>query len=600
MRFRTGGLDRNLLPASACLIICVGFFVWASGRGYDVTDESYYLTWDATPYSFHFSISLFGYFWHPIYELVGGNIALLRMAGAAVLIATSAAFALALQKFIALDSTSRSERWLIILGICTSAFWFFAIWLTVPGYDELNLSLLLLFASGLLMAAADATNVRAGFLRQTIGPAILSGASLGVIALVKPTTCAVAVAFAFAWLALLRPQRPFVLFAVSAASAIAVLAISALLIDGSFSAFLHRQLTNFTLSRLMDQPGDMHGIINSVVGPFARDRVWKIFPAIALGAAMFATCLGVVSAALGLMRIDRGLQSAVSYGLVILLGVFVMLARAVDLQANIAWYNYHAWYYTLGILAVAIAVVLARAESVVANPQLWRRACAAVFIAALPLAYSFGTNVSLVRHVEGASVFWAGSAFLICSLATPAKRTLLIGVAALAIGITTVGLLAGVASAPGRPDVALVQDTEPVTVGPDGARLFVDPATADYIKSLQRAAAGAGFQSGTPIVDLAETGPGIAFALSGATVGSPWLGDTPDGSLAFARAVLTSVPKSQLRHAWIITGSERNLARVQTTLRSLGLAFPDTYRTVIVTRMNAFGWRNTLWSPQAN
>lgn len=595
MRVGKGRLDHNLWLAVACLIVCAGIFVWASGRGYDINDESYYLMFDSAPRPYHFSISLFGFFWHPLYKLVGGNIALLRIAGASILVACSAVFAFALQKFSDFQPT-RNERYVIVLSISTSAFWFFTTWLAVPSYNELNLCALLLFFSGLLTATASNKNIQAKAPYQAIGAAIVSGASLGVMALAKPTTCAAAVALGITWLILLRPPKALFLITVSAVSAITVLVISILLIDGSFSVFFAREMSSLAVLKLSDRPGDMHGIVDSVIGPFSKGRVWKVYPAIALGAAIFGVCLGIVSTALGVMKISQGLQRGISYGLVVALGVFVALARAVDLQATIAWYNYHAWNYTLPLMVLAIVIVLARTERV-ARDRWQRRLVATFLVASAPIAYSIGTNVTLMRHMVAASVFWAASALLICTLASPPRRTQMIGIIAFLCGAVTIGLLLGVVRAPLPTEASLTQQTEQVSVGPDKALLRVDKATADYITSLQHAAVEAGFKAGTPIVDLSDFGPGIVFALSGSAPGIPWLADNPDMSVALA--VLKSIPRAELQHAWIITGSDQNFSKVRTMLTPLDINFPAAYQKVIAVKRDAAEWQHSLWKPLA-
>jgi len=586
---------RVWLPA-ICLIGCVGVFVWASDRGYDINDEAYYLVWAFDPYSYHISISQFGYLWHPIYRLVEGNIGLFRIVSASALLICAITFASALNRFSDDHLAPRSENLPIVLGLGATIFWFFATWVAVPGYNELNLCALLLFFSGLMFATPESRPNGKKSFSQTIYPALLSGASVGVIALVKPPTCIAAIALGLGWLVLLRPPRALFFFCVSVISAVVVLSISIWMIDGSFAAFLRRLFVALEIYRLMGRPGDIHGIVNSILGPFSQDRIWKIFPAIALGAAIFGICYGICAMATGQMKRDKKLQRIASYSLIVTLGIYVAVARQVDLQAILVWYNFHAWYFTFPIMAGALMLLLILTESI--EPVRWKRQlAAAALVGSAPIAYSFGTDVTLLRHMVGASVFWAGSAMLICAMAPPDKRTELIGVTTFLCGAVTIGLLTGVVLAPLASEAPLFQQTQPLTVGPDGARLFVDPATAGYIKSFQHMAGSAGFRAGMPIIDLSEFGPGIVFALSGSVPGLPWLGDHPDASMRAAVAVLKPIPQAQLRRAWIITGSDQNYSQVRIALRALGLNFPNDYRIVAASRLDAVEWQHSLWKP---
>src|SRR5579875_2542037 len=83
----TKGLIVNaVLPAAVALslLICGGLLVYGSGRGLDLTDETFYLIWTRDPNAYALLYQPFGYLLHPLFKLVGGDLQIYRLAGFAI------------------------------------------------------------------------------------------------------------------------------------------------------------------------------------------------------------------------------------------------------------------------------------------------------------------------------------------------------------------------------------------------------------------------------------------------------------------------------------------------------------------------------------
>jgi hypothetical protein len=89
------------------------FLAWVMLRcqyGFDFTDEGFYLNWISNPWNYHSSVTQFGFVYHPLYEIVGGDIVLLRQANVLILFALGWALCVALLRsiFIQQDSIGAS------------------------------------------------------------------------------------------------------------------------------------------------------------------------------------------------------------------------------------------------------------------------------------------------------------------------------------------------------------------------------------------------------------------------------------------------------------------------------------------------------------
>ena len=71
-----------LILSIICSCLTIIILLWIlkfSFRGIDITDEGYYLNWISNPFLYKHSLSQFGYIYHPLYLMVDGNIAYLRI-----------------------------------------------------------------------------------------------------------------------------------------------------------------------------------------------------------------------------------------------------------------------------------------------------------------------------------------------------------------------------------------------------------------------------------------------------------------------------------------------------------------------------------------
>jgi len=104
--------------------------------------------------------------------------------------------------------------------------------------------------------------------------------------------------------------------------------------------------------------------------------------------------------------------------------------------------------------------------------------------------------------------------------------------------------------------------------------------TANYIKDLKKIALNAGWEPGTPLIDLTGWGCGANVILGGRILGSPWLMGGKKGSKIVAKYRLNMIPKSELETAWILTAQSFDEKIPEDILPEIGLNFPKGYKVV--------------------
>jgi hypothetical protein len=559
------------LPVLTATMVCWMILPWAMGRGYDLTDDAHYLIWVSNPFIYDWSVSEFGFLLHPIYRLVEGDIKLFRLAGATVLGGSAAIFGYALYRFAAplLPKYSGTP---LVLAITTASLWEFARWIPTPGYNELNLCGLLLFAAGLVFSVAATSPASSGRATKiaTIAKAALAAFGWGIVVFAKPPSAILAFAVGLVWLAFLRPQRP-ILFVLSAALFSCAFCLAGIFaIDGEIQRFIERKSLGL---HMMGFHSQTHGV--SAIWHTAIDPLIKVAPL------RIAIILAVVTLWLSaLLRLEeRRAQLAAS------LTIAVSCALTVAVGFWSAKGSLAGSYYTSLIvpallligLALALALNVRRQELRGRPEQSWRPIVVAGLLALLPTCYAIGSDNPLIYQASHASVFLL-AAFIVLSAAAPEhRRARIFGATVATSSFVTVAMLVGALASPYRLLTAIWNQTERVEIGPRSSPLLVDKITADYLSGLRRAASANGFHPGTPVIDLTGVSPGAIFAMGGEAPGIPWLSGGYTRSAAYVQATLERLPREYFRQAWILTGPGTSGSLPDSIPRALGLNFPQDY-----------------------
>lgn len=214
-------------------------------------------------------------------------------------------------------------------------------------------------------------------------------------------------------------------------------------------------------------------------------------------------------------------------------------------------------------------------------------------LALTPLAYVVGTNGNYWISQGRAVVFWFAALALVLR-ASSVRR--------LATTVTAALVLVLTVSAWGYayrydPATEMLPDrgtTEVATVSPEGARLRLtaeDAATSRRLASLSREL----HLAGVPMLDVTGASPGYIRQLGGRPVGSSWLLGGYPGSLDAALAAVRSEDPRTLDQAWILDAPESR-RRIPGLLPALGRSLDRDYEEVTTFR-HELGYKVRLLRP---
>lgn len=518
----------------------VGALLVLADRGYDTTDEGAYLNAIATPRLWEESVTLFGSVYHPLYALVGGDVASLRRLTVALTfgLAWWAAHA-------AIGSSARSWPRSLRTGCAAAAgvssLRIYDQWLLTPNYNVLALQGSLVVALGTALWCDNETGSR-----RALGGAAALGLGGGILFLAKPTAAA-ATAVLVVVVLLLARRADARGVATAGATSLGTLAVASLLVDGSPLDTVTRFRDGLAGVQVLDAGYSWTTIITPdplLLSPLAV-AVWT------------GSVLGV---GLTLRAVTDGKRWRPAVVVAVSLLVALLAVTAAARPGLWSGRSPSSALLPLSLPLCALVVVVARTRDD-RQPSAPGRAALIIGLALTPWAGTVGTNGNWWVAAGQWSVFWVLAALVALRPASGGRGWAPAAVVAVtAVGLTALPLLAA-AQSPYRQPGHVWAFSGDLVVG-DGARLKVATGSATALDSLRAAAMAAGYQEGDAVIDLTGESPGVVFALGGTAINSPWVPGGYAGSPALLARTLDAVPCSGLAGSWLLDapGGARSVA----------------------------------------
>ncbi len=574
-----------------------------TARGVDMMDESHYVM-AAQPWAADKAFNgMFGWYSARLLDLVGQDLARLRVLAGLILVLVASVLARSLRRAAEQLGGNDWPRWLRAIwppAVVSAALCYYTVFVRTPSYNWFASVGVMLVAAGLLGVVAARPQDR------PVLPGVLLAAGAFVTAVGKATTAVGATGIAL--LAVIvhvissdARRRRQVVVAASAA------AVTAVVLAGGHLVFVHGPA--FTLATYR-RVGAMLAIVDpahyasDAVLPTARHGLSDIL-IVQPRAYLSLLALPVLAAATPLLGVRRppGWALAGAYLVVVAVPVVMVVRAYPGGVAGLAMSTPPLVVAALGGVLVAV-VAEAWQRRAAPGPPGERRPhprtalLLAVALTGMALSYPFGTNVSYSSQLHGGFVILLVAAAVgVCGIP---DRGHLPALAALVVGAVVLGgVLVPVTRqvSPWRM-ASLDHQTFRRSLVPGTPPLLVDRETADWLDALRERAAAGGWEAGGPMLDLTWH-PGAVLALGGRAPrvlipSFPGL-PTPGASAAYA---LSQEDPTLWRQAWVFVLSEQSAAVADQATSVLGLRFPSDYQLVGEVTAPFDGQRQGLWKPR--
>lgn len=522
-------------------LVTLAALVWllnASRYGIDLTDESFYLVWISDPFKYKVSAFLFGFVYHPLHQLVGGDIALLRQSNIVLTFCLAwglgfCFFRTAYKEISAFTGYHNLYIACLAAILASGSLVFLSVfWLPTPSYNSLSLQALLIAGTGLLLTQKSAT-------RASILGWILLGVAGWLAFMAKPTT-AVALALACSlYFVVARKLNPY-LIALSALVAATLLFLSAIAIDGSLHAFSQRLIGGVAAAKMLGAGHTLKEMLR--IDSFSLNPRYELLVS-------FLAFLIFLSTYFSTSRTKSLLVMAFVISLLFSVTGLALIFRT--LSFDTAPYQFQG----LLVFAVPVATLTLAITRFGATTTMGRNDWALVLVFGLfPFIFAFGTGSNYWVSASSAAIFWALASLLFLAPASyPARIQWGIFVPTVAgLQLITIMLLNIGMHNPYRQIQPLHQNDHPASVGSARSQLVLSQNFAEYLQQVDQAATGHGFQRGSPMIDLTGHYPGTLYSLGARILGEVWAAGGYRGSNNFAVAALDRESCAEISAAWIL------------------------------------------------
>ncbi|WFU40202.1 hypothetical protein QA640_39385 [Bradyrhizobium sp. CB82] len=491
-------LDWTMLPLSAATTgTLFAWLLYYSSFGFNLGSEGLYLNSIANPfaYAIHIPPSLFSFVYHWPYQWAGGDISVLRVANVTLTMVLGWILSfLVIRRFWTVEWPHAA---VLSAGIASLALVNFHSTLSrTPNYNTLTFHSLLMVMIGLLLAD------RPGRIRQVSGW-ILVGVG-GWSCFMAKLTAAAAIALVVMLYVVALRRKSLLPMLGAALVALALLIVTAYLIDGGIIGLVTRMLNSADLEILL---GARHGVSFIFRIDWLETSRTQLAFAILTAIALLLTIL-VGSRHTFLPSLALAAVSIVT------IAIALLGADLISIKLS-----------TLFLLPAftCIGTMIYR-EGLVLRTQTPTSVALALTFLVLPHVSALGSNVNYWWGGSKAALFWmlAVVAFLSplaqkgrCVVAT------LLPLTALAQLFTASVINDAILRPRGQEND--LRAYAAVTPLPRGGTLVLPQSLSDYLATARAQARAAGLEVGTPMVDLSGRSPGLLFVLETRALGLPWL-----------------------------------------------------------------------------
>ncbi len=572
------------------------FLLSNTSRGFDITDDSYYIL-AAQSQSDIFSTLLHdGYYTGMLYSLSGDNLSYFRMIGILVLITISGWFAIELHRYISTKynfSINKFDKFLFIVPIMLGSLSYYTLWLITPSYNWLSLFGVILVILSLIRVI---NNKVLNYERYVTLDYILLSFSLSLAFMAKPTT-ALSLVFISVLFVLYEWKNINIKKAILSVGILTIIIVIShiFLLDGGFSSYYYRLSEGMERAALLGGGHDLGGrytemsrlISQFFFGEFYFHKInnFYIYGSFAIVSVLYIFKNKINS-----------------------LNLYFIFMSIILVSYSYDMFNYgliqdfrFIWIRVVELLFLNLILIIISLLFINNKITLLKEITKVIGLLFLMILGSFACKFGTANNIIFAmsdSVIFIVSSIIVLNFTFDRLLNIRIftALSGLILSVFIYFLINNAYEHPYRLITNIKEQNQTVELL---GTLKVDKITKVYIEDLQRISReNKSIDEKISLIDMTGGSPGANIILEADFFGTQWLIGGYPGSNDYVYKILKTYQGSEkLRKAWILTAPNGSRKIDLNILNQLGLNFPDKYKKIGTVKTAHRDEIQELWKP---
>ena len=590
-------INRFFLFCLTVILVYISFLLASNtSRGFDITDESYYVLAAQHPEKIFSVVTHEGYYTNLLYRLSGYNLSNFRLIGILILISISVWFGVTLYKYILKKNYYTNDSWdkfLFVVAVSIGSLSYYKLWLITPSYNWLSLVSILLFFISLFCIVNNKEQNNNKYITKDY---ILLSFSLALAFMAKPTTALLLMIVSFLFIFYefkninLKRALPSVIILTSL-----IVAAHILILDNGFDNYYEKLTESMERMSLMGGGHTLGSRYTDMV-KLLQEFFFDKFYFHQINQLFIYGFLLVVS----LLFIFRTKINALNIYLIVILVVlfsygYMMFYNGLDDNLKLLWFrSVELLFLNFGLIMFATLFVNQKRAYIIKLLKI----VPLLFILILgSFAYKFGSNNQIIYAMSESMLFVVG-AFLVLNFTFDKELSIniFLGLSVFIVSIFIYYSIQYAYKHPYRLITSIKKQTEDVALL---GGLRVDKMTKTYIESLQKIKNNnVSKDKKISLIDITGGSPGANVILNADFFDSQWLIGGYPGSNIYVKRILKTYKNTQkFKEAWILISPQGTRKLDLKILNQLGLNFPYAYKKIGTFTTAHRNEKQELWIP---
>lgn len=591
-------INKLFILASSVIFIYISFLLLSNAsKGFDITDQSYYILNAQYPNEVFSVLTHEGYYTGLLYYVSGYDLSYFRIYGILLLILMSVWFSIEIYKYIIKKfeySINTWDKFLFIVSIPMASLFSYKSWLLTPSYNWLALVSVILFFISLFRIVR---NKELNYSKYISIDYFLLSFSFTLAFMAKPTTTIVLIIISILFIIYefkninLKKALPSVIITTSI-----IVSMHILILDGGFISYYYRVIESLERAALMGGGHSLDNIYVSVLDQikdffFERFYFHKINNYYFYGVSFMLIIIFIMRNRINSLNIYKVLMPA----------VFVVYSYFIFIETM---YNQPKWMWfgiiellLLNLLLVFISIFFID-EKIDFLKKILKITLVMIILVLGSFAYSFGTGSHIVYAMSSSIVFLM-AASLVLNLIFDQKLNIRIfnSLTGLIIAIFLYFTIVYTYEHPYRLITGIEGQNQSVELL---GGLKVDKKTKKYINELHSMSNKYRVKGETiSLIDMTGGSPGANVILNARFFSASWILGAYKGSDKLASRILKHHENTKrLKTAWILTAPNGRRKIDLNILNKIGLNFPKEYKKIGSIQTAHRNEMQELWKPK--